>query len=212
MSFDSRPSTSISSVLYSPQDIPNTPTPARARNRSQSNFGFSNTNSRTRPSTSVGRPRSAATSGAGASHHIVCSVTESRGVSATVGLCFVNLSTGSEPCQSVSQNSWYLCRRMRLERDLWLSDICEDDSQDCCSRPFRDHSTDDCDCTSKVQTLLYSGREHTRRSYDSSFQEVLQRTPRARVHQHVCPFGGCRSNQSRHIYKVLCTVSHRGCP
>ncbi|RPA76245.1 hypothetical protein BJ508DRAFT_370727 [Ascobolus immersus RN42] len=100
----SRPTTSISSVLHSPRDAPPTPTPAR-RNRSQSGFGFSQvSNSRTRPSTSTGRPRTAATSGAASVQHIICSVTESRGVSATVGLCFVNLSTGecvlSEICDS----------------------------------------------------------------------------------------------------------------
>jgi hypothetical protein len=45
--------------------------------------------------TSRGRPRTiGATSQSGGSHDVVCAVTESRGVSATVGICFVNLTTG----------------------------------------------------------------------------------------------------------------------
>ncbi|KAA8909324.1 muts domain V-domain-containing protein [Sphaerosporella brunnea] len=56
-----------------------------------------------RPMTAA-RPRTAATSTIGGHQHITCAVTESRGVSATVGLCFVNLTTGecylSEICDS----------------------------------------------------------------------------------------------------------------
>ncbi|KAH8147392.1 uncharacterized protein LAJ45_08548 [Morchella importuna] len=61
-----------------------------------------------RPSTSTGRPRTGrprtATSTVGGVQQIVCAVAESRGVSATVGLCFVNMTTGecvlSEICDS----------------------------------------------------------------------------------------------------------------
>ncbi|KAL7268484.1 MutS protein msh4 [Rhizina undulata] len=58
-------------------------------------------NTSIRPRT--GRPRTA-TSMIGGYQQIVCAVTESRGISATVGLCFVNLTTGecvlSEICDS----------------------------------------------------------------------------------------------------------------
>ncbi|KAF8543611.1 DNA mismatch repair protein Msh4 [Trichophaea hybrida] len=64
----------------------------------------------TRPSTArprTGRPRTAAST-IGGHQQIICAVTESRGVSATVGLCFVNLTTGECHLSEIQDSQTYV--------------------------------------------------------------------------------------------------------
>ena len=56
---------------------------------------------------------------------IVCAMTESRGVSATIGLCFVNLSTGVISCSRESIGYWLIERWVCVEWDMWFTAICQ---------------------------------------------------------------------------------------
>ncbi|KAI9053310.1 hypothetical protein LZ554_002273 [Drepanopeziza brunnea f. sp. 'monogermtubi'] len=93
---------------------------------SQTPFGTSQTPHGTRPST--GRPNSAyqsrpgtarpstgrrsrsrggSTIGGGESQHIICALSEARGISPTVGLAFVNISTGEAVLSQICDNQFY---------------------------------------------------------------------------------------------------------
>jgi len=59
--------------------------------------------STSRPRTS--RPRTATSAAGGGAQQVVCAVTESRGVSAIIGLCFVNTTTGELTAASDNNNN-----------------------------------------------------------------------------------------------------------
>lgn len=76
---------------------------------------YSRSNSRTtsRPPT---RTRSrAASSVGGSSQQIVCAVSESRGVSPTVGLAFINVSTGEAVLSQICDNQFYVRTILKLQ-------------------------------------------------------------------------------------------------
>lgn len=57
----------------------------------------------------------AASSVGGASQQIVCAVSESRGVSPTVGLAFVNVSTGEAVLSQICDNQFYVRTILKLQ-------------------------------------------------------------------------------------------------
>jgi len=65
----------------------------------------------TRPSTarlSAGRrSRAGSTIGGGDSQQIICAISEARGISPTVGLAFVNISTGEAVLSQICDNQFY---------------------------------------------------------------------------------------------------------
>jgi DNA mismatch repair protein MSH4 len=64
--------------------------------------------STTRPSTGTGRrSRASSTIGGGESQQIICSISEARGVSPTVGLAFINISTGEAVISQICDNQFY---------------------------------------------------------------------------------------------------------
>lgn len=81
---------------------------------------------RTRPGTgrpSTARPRTAASTIARAeSQHMVCAVAESRGISPTVGLAFVNLDTGEAVLCQINDSQTYV-RTMHKVRVYCPSEI-----------------------------------------------------------------------------------------
>ncbi|KFZ05277.1 hypothetical protein V501_08504 [Pseudogymnoascus sp. VKM F-4519 (FW-2642)] len=68
----------------------------------------------TRPPTRA-RSRAASSIGGGLSQHIVCAVSESRGVSPTVGLAFVNVSTGEAVMSQICDNQFYVRTVLKLQ-------------------------------------------------------------------------------------------------
>ncbi len=103
----SRPSTSYSSASPSYQNGFTTST-------SQAFLGSRPSTSRpasTRPSTArpnTGRKsRAGSTIGGGESQQIICAISEARGVSPTVGLAFVNISTGEAVLSQICDNQFY---------------------------------------------------------------------------------------------------------
>ena len=52
--------------------------------------------------------RACSTIGGGESQHIICAVSEARGVSPTVGLAFVNISTGEAVLSQICDNQFYV--------------------------------------------------------------------------------------------------------
>ena len=64
--------------------------------------------STTRPSTGTGRrSRAGSTVGGGDAQQIICAVSEARGVTPTVGLAFVNISTGEAVLSQICDNQFY---------------------------------------------------------------------------------------------------------
>lgn len=61
------------------------------------------------------RSRAASSIGGGPSQHIVCAVSESRGVSPTVGLAFVNVSTGEAVMSQICDNQFYVRTVLKLQ-------------------------------------------------------------------------------------------------
>lgn len=61
------------------------------------------------------RSRAASSIGGGVSQHIVCAVSESRGVSPTVGLAFVNVSTGEAVMSQICDNQFYVRTILKLQ-------------------------------------------------------------------------------------------------
>ncbi|KFY91214.1 hypothetical protein V498_05568 [Pseudogymnoascus sp. VKM F-4517 (FW-2822)] len=61
------------------------------------------------------RSRAASSIGGGLSQHIVCAVSESRGVSPTVGLAFVNVSTGEAVMSQICDNQFYVRTVLKLQ-------------------------------------------------------------------------------------------------
>lgn len=61
------------------------------------------------------RSRAASSIGGGQSQHIVCAVSESRGVSPTVGLAFVNVSTGEAVLSQICDNQFYVRTILKLQ-------------------------------------------------------------------------------------------------
>jgi DNA mismatch repair protein MSH4 len=59
-----------------------------------------------RPSTGR-RSRAASTIGGGESQQIICAISEGRGISPTVGLAFVNISTGEAVLSQICDNQFY---------------------------------------------------------------------------------------------------------
>jgi DNA mismatch repair protein MSH4 len=98
-----RPSTSggkqLSSTSYSYQDGHATLTPRLPRRR---------TAHTTRPSTTAGRrSRAGSVLGGVEAQKIICAISEGRGVSPTVGLSFVNISTGEAVLSQICDNQFY---------------------------------------------------------------------------------------------------------
>lgn len=76
-------------------------------------YSTSNSRATSRPPT---RTRSrAASSAGGSSQQIVCAVSESRGVSPTVGLAFVNVSTGEAVLSQICDNQFYVRTILKLQ-------------------------------------------------------------------------------------------------
>ena len=76
-------------------------------------YSRSNSRGTSRPPT---RTRSrAASSVGGSSQQIVCAVSESRGVSPTVGLAFVNVSTGEAVLSQICDNQFYVRTILKLQ-------------------------------------------------------------------------------------------------
>ena len=62
----------------------------------------------TRPSTGTGRKsRAGSVIGGGEGQKIVCAISEGRGISPTVGLAFVNISTGEAVLSQICDNQFY---------------------------------------------------------------------------------------------------------
>ncbi|CAZ85019.1 unnamed protein product [Tuber melanosporum] len=68
--------------------------------------------STSRPRTS--RPRTATSAAGGGAQQVVCAVTESRGVSATIGLCFVNTATGECVLSEICDTQTYVRTMQKL--------------------------------------------------------------------------------------------------
>jgi DNA mismatch repair protein MSH4 len=97
----SRPSTAYSSASTSYQNGYTTST-SRLHGR-----GLSRP-STTRPSTATGRrSRAGSAIGAGEFQQIICAISEARGVSPTVGLAFINISTGEAVISQICDNQFY---------------------------------------------------------------------------------------------------------
>jgi DNA mismatch repair protein MSH4 len=92
-----RPSTSFSSVSTSYQTGYPTSSFQPLQNRRSST---------TRPTTGR-RSRAASTIGGGESQQIICAISEGRGISPTVGLAFVNISTGEAVLSQICDNQFY---------------------------------------------------------------------------------------------------------
>lgn len=76
-------------------------------------YSRSNSRATSRPPT---RTRSrAASSVGGSAQQIVCAVSESRGVSPTVGLAFVNVSTGEAVLSQICDNQFYVRTILKLQ-------------------------------------------------------------------------------------------------
>lgn len=63
-----------------------------------------------RPSTSTGtgrRSRAGSTIGGGESQQIICAISEARGITPTIGLAFVNISTGEAVLSQICDNQFY---------------------------------------------------------------------------------------------------------
>lgn len=62
----------------------------------------------TRPSTGTGRRyRAGSVIGGGEAQQIICAISEGRGISPTVGLAFVNVSTGEAVLSQICDNQFY---------------------------------------------------------------------------------------------------------
>jgi DNA mismatch repair protein MSH4 len=62
----------------------------------------------TRPSTGTGRrSRAGSVIGGGEAQKIICAISEGRGISPTVGLAFVNISTGEAVLSQICDNQFY---------------------------------------------------------------------------------------------------------
>ncbi|RFU31342.1 hypothetical protein B7463_g4991, partial [Scytalidium lignicola] len=61
------------------------------------------------------RSRASSTIGGGESQQIICALSESRGVSPTVGLAFVNISTGEAVLSQICDNQFYVRTLNKLE-------------------------------------------------------------------------------------------------
>ncbi|KAI5795133.1 muts domain V-domain-containing protein [Geopyxis carbonaria] len=99
-----RPGSAISSRSSTGSYIQNS-RPSTSSSTGSNGHPGTNTNSYNRPNTSTTRPRTrGGRSTVGGHQEVICGLTESRGVSATVGLCFVDITTGycvlSEICDS----------------------------------------------------------------------------------------------------------------
>ncbi|KAG0643376.1 muts domain V-domain-containing protein [Tuber brumale] len=68
--------------------------------------------STSRPRTS--RPRTATCAAGGGAQQVICAVTESRGVSATIGLCFVNTTTGECVLSEICDTQTYVRTMQKL--------------------------------------------------------------------------------------------------
>lgn len=66
-------------------------------------YGFS----QSRPSTTTGRRSRAASYLSGEAQKIICAICESRGVTPTVGIAFVNLTTGEAVLSQMCDNQFY---------------------------------------------------------------------------------------------------------
>lgn len=61
-----------------------------------------------RPSTGMGRrSRAGSTIGGGEAQQIICAISEARGISPTVGLAFINISTGEAVISQICDNQFY---------------------------------------------------------------------------------------------------------
>lgn len=92
-----RPSTSYSTASASRQiarTIPSTP--------------YGTHQSITRPSTTTGRRSRAPSTLGGESQKIICALSEARGVTPTVGLAFVNISTGEAVLSQICDTQFYV--------------------------------------------------------------------------------------------------------
>lgn len=101
-----RPSTALSTISTS---YPNGYTPSTSLNYgnriSRPSTGRPGT---TRPSTGTGRrSRAGSTLGGGESQQIICAISEARGISPTVGLAFINISTGEAVISQICDNQFY---------------------------------------------------------------------------------------------------------
>lgn len=92
-----RPSTShtSSSTSYQPGYAPSASRAAHTRRSST-----------TRPSTGF-RSRAGSTIGGGEYQQIICAISEGRGISPTVGLAFINISTGEAVLSQICDNQFY---------------------------------------------------------------------------------------------------------
>ncbi|RDW64207.1 hypothetical protein BP5796_10709 [Coleophoma crateriformis] len=103
----SRPSTSFSSTSYQyPYQYSATPSNSNIRPPT------------TRPGTArsgTNRSRSRASSGFGVDQQIICAVNESRGVSPTVGIALVNISTGEAVLSQMCDNQFYVRTLNKLQ-------------------------------------------------------------------------------------------------
>lgn len=74
------------------------------------------TTSTSRPQTSRSRPKTAATSTGYGDNEIICAISESRGVSPTVGLSFVNISTSEAVlCQFTDTQTYArICHKIKV--------------------------------------------------------------------------------------------------
>jgi DNA mismatch repair protein MSH4 len=70
----------------------------------------------TRPSTATGRrSRAGSIIGGGEAQKIICAISEGRGISPTVGLAFINISTGEAVLSQVCDNQFYVRTLHKLQ-------------------------------------------------------------------------------------------------
>lgn len=104
-----RPSTSYSTASTSYQNGYTTST-------SQLRQTSTTRPSTARPSTGTGRrSRAGSIIGGGESQKIICAISEGRGISPTVGLAFVNISTGEAVLSQVCDNQFYVRTLNKLQ-------------------------------------------------------------------------------------------------
>lgn len=93
----SREQISTSNVLYTTGDYATTGSRPRTQRHGAG-----------RPSTSVARPRTGVSTLGAENQEIICAISESRGISPTVGLAFVNLDTGEAVLSQISDSQTYV--------------------------------------------------------------------------------------------------------
>ena len=105
-------------MVHSRQDVPHTPRNSTSYTSASTSYGDryeTTTTSRPRTSTrrstgrpSTARPRTGASTIGVLDQELICAISESRGISPTIGLAFINLDTGEAALSQISDSQTYV--------------------------------------------------------------------------------------------------------